>query len=238
MKLALITGGSKGLGKSLVDKYLGNGFKVLEFSRSGKSENNVKCDFSDLQGFPALFNSILSGFENYDISEMVLINNAGNIDPIGPISKYQIQDWINHVNINFTASIIVTGLFIKQFQSNECRKSIAFISSGAAIRSKYGWSLYCASKAGLEQFYKTVSTEQELEDSPIKFVIIDPDIIDTEMQTKIRETESSLFPESQRFISFKSDGLLRSPESVADKIYTVISDPLTETGRRYTVSEN
>jgi len=78
-------------------------------------------------------------------------------------------------------------------------KKITFISSGAALRAKYGWSLYCASKAGLEQFCKTISIEQESQDNPILCITIDPDIIDTEMQSRIRTTDSVLFPESQRF---------------------------------------
>jgi NAD(P)-dependent dehydrogenase (short-subunit alcohol dehydrogenase family) len=236
MKIVLITGGSKGLGKSLVHKYLENDYKVIEFSRSGHSKDNLKCDFTDHQSFPKIFSSTLSEIEKSKTSEIVLINNAGTIEPIGPISEFKIQDWINHINTNFTSAVITTGLFIKHFQSMPCAKSIAFISSGAALRPKYGWSLYCASKAGLDQFCRSISIEQESQNNPISCVIIDPDIIDTEMQSKIRATDSTLFPESQRFKLFKSDGLLRSPKSVAEKIYTIISNPI-KNGHRYSVDD-
>ena len=47
MKLALITGGSKGLGKALVDLYSANGWEVKEFSRTGTSPHHIDCDFSN-----------------------------------------------------------------------------------------------------------------------------------------------------------------------------------------------
>lgn len=238
MKLALITGGSKGLGKALVTKYLSSDYEVLEFSRSGKSEHHIRCDFSDLNSFPDIFNSTLSVYKNSDLSEIILINNAGTIDPIGPISESEVQDWKNSIDINFTAAVLATGLFIKHFQSNACRKSIAFISSGAAITPKYGWALYCASKAGLEQFCNTVAIEQETEDSPINCFIINPHIMDTGMQFRIRSTNDSLFPEVQRFIEFKNDGLLRSPDSVADEIYSILSNPELESGGKYAVRDS
>lgn len=236
MKVALITGGSKGLGESLVRKYLESGYKVIEFSRSGNTECNIQCDFTDLHAFPKIFGNALSDVEIQQPSEIVLINNAGTIAPIGPISESSIQDWVNHLNTNLTSSIITAGLFITHFQSSTSKKTIAFISSGAALRPKYGWSLYCASKAGLEQFCNTLSIEQELQPNPIICVIIDPDIIDTEMQAKIRATAITLFPESQRFKSSKSEGLLRSPESVANKTYTIISNPIKAV-YRYSVDE-
>lgn len=231
MKIALITGGSKGLGESLVKKYQDNNYQTLEFSRSGISENNIKCDLSDQKAFPDVFNRALIDVKKLNPSEILLINNAGTIDPIGPISEFNTEDWVNHININFTSVVITTGLFIKHFQTVACTKSIGFISSGAALRPKYGWSLYCASKAGIEQFCITVSIEQQSQANPIYCAIIDPDIIDTEMQFKIRETQETLFPESQRFKSFKNDGLLRGPDSVADIVFTILSNPIDSTHR-------
>lgn len=235
MKLAIITGGSKGLGKSLVDTYHHKGFNVLEYSRSGDSEHTVRCDFSDPKAASFIVESSLSSYKDDKFSEIILINNVGAVDPIGPISEYASEAWIANININFTASILTSGGFLTCFQNHPCNKSIVFISSGAAVKSKHGWSLYCAAKAGLERFSKTLSLEQASQTHPIKSIIIDPAIIDTAMQSSIRNSDKRLFPELDRFIGFKEQGHLLSPTTVAERVYNIVASN-TDIDAKYNVS--
>jgi benzil reductase ((S)-benzoin forming) len=234
MKLLLLTGGSKGLGRSLLKKFTGQDFTVIEFSRSGKTKHNIKCDLSYPEKFSEIFNRIISDCSMNNYAEIILINNAGTIEPIGPITNYETDDWIKHININLMTSIVTSGIFTKTFQNHPCKKTIVFISSGAAVRSKYGWSLYCASKAGIEQFCKTLAIEQAQQQYPVNNIIIDPGLIDTDMQADIRNTNENFFPEISRFTGFKENGLLKSPEYVADKIFNVISG-IIKNGEKYII---
>ncbi len=235
-RLAIITGGSKGLGKSLVEKYRRENFEVCEFSRSGQSANHIACDFVSPLNTARIIDEALSVFSTKEFSEIVLINNAGTIDPIGPISEFEAESWLNHVNINLNSSIIVSGIFIKHFQNHSGKKVIASISSGAAIRCKAGWSLYCASKAGLEQFCRTLALEQGSGKSSIDIVIIDPNIIDTDMQATIRNSDQLLFPELSRFIGFKEAGQLGSPSAVAEKVFNILAGEI-KNGAKYAVED-
>ncbi len=237
MKLALITGGSKGLGKSLSEKYLNEGFEVREFSRSGKSANSIRCDFSSPEDSAQIINETLSELSRRDFSRIDLINNIGTLNPIGPISEFEIESWIDHININLTSSVMMSGIFVKHFQNHSGKKVIATISSGAATKSKYGWSLYCTVKAGLEQFSRTLALEQNSKKGLIDTVIIDPGIVDTNMQATIRDTNERLFPELSRFIGFKEDGELENPATVAEKIYNILSGNI-KNGAKYSLKEH
>lgn len=220
MKLAIITGGSKGLGKALVQQFANNKYKVVEFSRTGATSHNVQCDFKNYGNATNVVNKTLSHLSEEKYSEVVLINNVSTITPIGPISEYQPEKYLENTNVNFLSAIMVSGLFTKYLQTHTCKKTNIFISSGAANRPKHGWSLYCAVKAGLEQFFKTYSLEQLTSKYPIKAIICDPGIIDTGMQEAIRNSSEDLFPEKSRFIGFKNNQELLSPEFVAKEIYS------------------
>jgi benzil reductase ((S)-benzoin forming) len=136
MKLTLITGGSRGLGKALVEKYKHQGFTVFEFSRSGKSENHVACDFSSPSDAGHMIDKMLADLSKQDYSEVVFINNAGTLDPIGPIAGFEVDACLQSIHINLNSAMISSGLFIKHFQNHSARKVMAGISSGAAIRVK------------------------------------------------------------------------------------------------------
>jgi benzil reductase ((S)-benzoin forming) len=86
----------------------------------------------------------------------------------------------------------------------------------------------------LDHFLRTLALEQASEEHPIDVVLIDPGIMDTEMQAKIRSTEASLFPDLQRFKKFEEEGLLEKPETVARKIYDILSGDV-ENGKRYSL---
>jgi len=76
VKLAIVTGGSRGLGKALVERYLHQGWTVKEFSRSGRSENHIGCDFADAQQTSAVMNQTFAILSQQPWSQIVLINNA------------------------------------------------------------------------------------------------------------------------------------------------------------------
>ena len=234
MKLCLITGGSRGLGKALVAQYANEGFTVYEFSRSGDTDHHVHCDFNSPIDSARIFEDLLSRLSKKNFSEILLINNAGTIHPIGPIFGFEVDAWIGNMNVNLNSAIIASGMFIRYFQNHAAKKVIGSISSGAAIRPKHGWALYCAAKAGLEQFSRTLALEQNSQLHPVDVVLVDPGVVDTDMQAQIRATKDSLFPERQRFVRFKTGGLLLQPDIVAKKIYDILSGDI-ENGKKYSV---
>ena len=236
MKLALITGGSKGLGKGLVDIYLENGWEVREFSRSGNSPQHISCDFSDAEKSAAVLNASFSSLRDKQWSEIILINNAGMLHPIGPIDMYEPRDWHTNLQVNINACVTATGLFIQHFANHAVPKQIANISSGAATTAYYGWSLYCASKAAMESFTACVAIEQAQYDNPVSAYIVIPGVIDTQMQDQIRAQDEKRFQQLNKFLQLKLDNQLQAPEKVAKAIYQ-ITKSMPQGGQKYDVRD-
>ncbi len=218
MKLALISGGSKGMGKAFVDIYEAAGYHVIEFSRTGTSTYSMSTDFSDPKKTIGMFESLFSKLSTYNLTELIAISNAGVLTPIGPLANSIPEDWVDNLNVNLTSAIIFMGLFLKYFKTTPCRKVLVNISSEATKKGYFGWSLYCAAKAGLENFIHSVDLEQTHEPFPIRAITVTSGIIDTAMQASISSSNEAQFPTLKRFIDYKETGTLRSPEAVAQTI--------------------
>jgi len=222
MKLALITGGSKGLGKALVELYADLGWEVREFSRSGAGSNHVDCDFSDASGCAAVLQLTFAELATRSWSEVVLINNVGTLDPIGPVALTEPVLWRAHIQINISSCVTAAGLFLKTFTADAGDRSIVNISSGAAATPYYGWSLYCASKAALETFTQCLALEQVEQPNPVSVIAVRPGVIDTDMQSAIRSQDPQHFKDKAKFVRLKSELLLLSPDEAARKVHAVI----------------
>jgi benzil reductase ((S)-benzoin forming) len=233
MRLALITGGSKGLGKALVDLYSENEWEVKEFSRSGKTRHNINCDFSNPTGSASVINETFFELSTHHWSEVVLINNAGTLNPIGPIDLSNAGAWQENIQVNLNSCITSTGLFLKYF-GKVATCYIANISSGAANKPYFGWSLYCASKAAIEAFTMCVALEQSQTSNPVTAFIINPGVIDTGMQELIRSQDKACFKDLDRFKQLKSDKSLQTPSKVAKAIYSIV-DSSPKSGEKYDV---
>ncbi len=233
MKLALITGGSTGLGQALTEAYLAADFEVLEFSRSGEGAHHVSCDLGDPQAASQVLQQRLrDAAARDDYESVVFLSNAGVIEPIGPVAASQPEQWQHSLQVNLVGAITAMGLFLQAFQDHKGHKVLANVSSGAAQAIIPGWSLYCAAKAGLEHFIGHVAVEQEDQRHPITAINIDPGLIDTPMQARIRDADPDQFPGLQRFLDYKTQGALKSPSEVAARIKAII-DRRPVSGTRY-----
>ena len=150
MKLAILTGGSKGLGKALVEVLDQHNWQVKEFSRSGQSEFNVPCDLTDVETAEKIFCNEMSRLSTTPWQQITFISNAADLSPIISASQLKSNDVIKNISINQCSAFVFICAFMSVFRNTQCRKSIINISSGAASKAYAGWSLYCASKAASE----------------------------------------------------------------------------------------
>ncbi len=227
MKLAIISGGSKGLGHAIAEKLIVDGYQVAEFSRSAPHAYSIKLDFSapDLM-LPAL-SANLEALAAKQWDEIVVVSNAASLSPIGPTSKKNSMAVLANININFTSAILFMSEVIKHFQSHPCRKVLASISSGAALKAYSGWSLYCSANAGLESYVRTAAVEQETETSPFVMLNVDPGVMDTDMQSLIRSSHKDDFPAVDYFIHRKESGELSTPDQVAIGVVKILHSDAT-----------
>ena len=235
MKLAVISGGSKGLGLALCEQYLACDFEVIEFSRSAPHLYSVAIDLGSADQVGQIVNDALTPFAKREWQEVVVISNAGILTPVGPASKKERGSVIANLNTNFVSGIVFMSEILAHFQHHKGKKTMASISSGAALGERAGWSLYCAAKAGMEHFIRSVAKEQDLESHPFKMMNIDPGLIDTGMQSSIRQSSVGDFPSLEQFIQRKETGLLVPPEKVAEGVIQIIDESIIGNGQRIDV---
>lgn len=237
MKLFVITGGSKGLGLALCEQFQARDYKILEFSRSAPHEYSVQIDLANPNKSRLTVANTLEAIDYSQIQELIIVSNAGTLNPIGLASNKSHDAIIENMNTNFVSAIVVLTELISKFQSISCRKVIVNISSGAALKGFYGWSLYCAAKAGMENFIHSLAIEQQAQQQPFIPINIDPGVIDTEMQALIRATPQSDFLDVERFIQRKNQDLLVHPDKVAAAIIRIIELQSLLFGGRYETSK-
>ncbi|WP_051710415.1 SDR family NAD(P)-dependent oxidoreductase [Andreprevotia chitinilytica] len=235
MKLALITGGSHGLGAALVALYQQRGWHVLELSRSGQGEAHVSVDMADPAQTLAVIQPLFTDLAGQAWDEIALINNAGVLTPLLLVTRLDAAAITANLNVNLLTAIHLITAFVQAFDTHPCRKTIVQISSGAGQRGYGSWSLYCAGKAGMDNFIRALAVEQAQAIQPFTCISVDPDVMDTRMQGEIRSTSATDFPDVGRFIARKKHGKLRTPESVAEFIAAVVA--CAENGARYDMED-
>lgn len=230
MKAFVITGVSGGLGKAFFEKMTAKSedVKVIAISRrflpeqealaAGQHErvHLVKRDLNQVAELPSA-EEFAEHLADERITEVVFINNAAIVDPIGAIGTLDPAVLIQSAQVNVAAAMVLTNaLFaVPKVGQAEVNVKVLNISSGAAKRTVEGWAAYCAVKAGNEMFFNVLA-EQCADQPHVQIHNINPGVMDTQMQGKIRAAE---FPTRQRFMSLKEEGQLPSPEQVATKIW-------------------
>ena len=219
-RIYIITGANGGLGEALANIVLSQGHSVLSISRKltvRQSELlNTNPDFYFIEQDYSLhidsakFDQLQNIAANF--SEIIFISNAGTIQPINAFEDIGIAAIQTSWKINIEAPTYLISFLLKQRSA----KSIDFvnITSGAANRPIANWALYSAAKAYMFSLF-SVLTEEHKESPGIRFLSIDPGMIDTKMQQQIR---SSDFPDQEIFIGAKEQGKLATAEEAALKV--------------------
>ena len=194
-KNVLITGGSRGIGKSIVEVLFNSGANVgFTFSSSELAANEIaqnlnsssqkciayKSDASILNQCESLVDSFLNDFETID----VLINNAG-ITKDNLLMRMGEDDFDKVIEVNLKSVFNMTKACQKVFLKNR-NGSIINMSSVVGVKGNAGQSNYAASKSGIIGFSKSIA--QELGSRSIRCNVIAPGFIKTEMTDNLSDS--------------------------------------------------
>jgi 3-oxoacyl-[acyl-carrier protein] reductase len=166
-KVALITGGSRGIGAACVKLFTEAGADVAFTYQSNTKaadkivsgcSNNLKvkaykCDLSSAEEIEETVKNIYSDFQKIDI----LVNNAG-IWKFGQADKMSLQEWEETIRINLTGTFLFTKAVIPSMKKNKFGRIIN-ITSTAGQRGEANHSHYASSKGGVISFTKSLATE-------------------------------------------------------------------------------
>jgi len=238
----LVTGASKGLGRSIALAIAKSGATVIALARSSSELKEIEaklktisgdsvavsCDLSKSTDISNASDFILSKFEHLS----GIVHNAGIINPIGSMLDISRDDWELTLKVNLLGVQHLTRS-LDDAIGGEKHTRITTISSGAAQRSLHGWSAYCVSKAGLDMWTNCMAEEGNSEN--ISALAIAPGIVDTAMQEEIRSADESAFPLLQNFKDYYVNGELSKPDDVATKLLPYCLGKLGNNGDRLDV---
>ncbi len=216
----IIIGGSRGLGLALKQCFEQAGHDVFELSRSGSSLAHIPCDLAQADAADLAARNCFSGIKTTNVN---LIINAGTLSPFGHLAEQQADLIDQHLSINIQGTLRVLMVFVQIFQQWEGRISVTYMTSGAARRAIPGLALYSASKAFFERYIDTMSEEQKAWPSPIRFLVINPGVMKTEMQTEIRTQNSHDFPMVDWWQTLYKEGKLAEPSDIASVCFDLIT---------------
>lgn len=220
---AIVTGPTRGLGAAIAANLLARTFPVLGLARGRNADlqrhypdtfSQVALDLSD----PAALTHWLGGdtlarFLS-DCSCILLINNAGTIKPVGPLQSQDPRLICAAVTLNVSAPLMLAGAVVAA-SGPGCERRILHISSGAARNAYAGWSVYCATKAALDQHARAV----ELDRTPaVRICSLAPGVIDTDMQAELRASPLEQFPSRAKFDELKRTCSLADPAQSAQRL--------------------
>ncbi len=237
----LITGTSKGLGKALVNELKENNenkiFCIQRTSEKEKIENGtiVEFDLRNADNAENLMNAIFDEMDLSKVDQITLINNAGVLSPITSIHNARIEEISDNIDVNLKALIVLTSIFLKKTEKVNIKKIVINISSGAGNKPYDGWSVYCATKAGVDLFTRCVALEQKRQEYPATIFSFYPSIIDTRMQELIRNSDKEDFPLVEKFIGYQKNNDLLSPDFVAKTLIKFANGESIENGGIYDI---
>lgn len=223
---AVVTGHSRGLGAAVAEHLLRRGVAVLGVSRhlTGHSARGFVETAVDLADDRRLHEWLASDpLEPFfrSAQQVLLVNNAGLLQPIGRLEQQDPVAVSRAVAVNVGAALALASAFARATSGADDRR-ILHVSSGAARKAYAGWSVYCATKAALDHHARAVVLDRS---TRLRIESVAPGIIDTDMQTDIRATTDDRFPDRQRFVRLKEEGALQTPAQAAARLVEHLLSP-------------
>ncbi|MEW5800309.1 MAG: 3-oxoacyl-[acyl-carrier-protein] reductase [Bacteroidota bacterium] len=224
-KVALVTGGSRGIGRAIVQMLSDNGATVAFTYRSRKEEADslvaelqskgrkavaFQSDAANTVQSNEVVQGVIKEFGRLDI----LVNNAG-ITKDGLLMRMSEQDWDDVIATNLKSVFNFTKAAVRQMMSQQSGKIIN-ITSVVGVVGNPGQANYVASKAGVIGFTKSIA--KEIASRNVQVNAIAPGFIETDMTEKLNEKQKeSIFG----IIPMKR---MAKPEEVASVVCFLASD--------------
>ena len=212
-KIAIVTGSSRGIGKSIKENFIDEGITVVGVSRNTKNNKlDKKCDIRNEFEVRELIDDVIKEFGRIDI----LINNAG-IVTFKDITQTDLEDWNNVFSTNLTGPFLLCKYVLPYMKKMKYGKIVNVSSIAARSYSKTASVEYTSSKYGLIGLTKQLAYKYGKYNLNINCIC--PSQTKTEMLLK--NLTKKQISEIEEQIPL---GRIAKPEQIADLVYFLSSD--------------
>ena len=231
-QVAWVTGAGLGIGRAAALMLAEQGASVALVSRTQSEVEQVAQEIRS-RGGTAL--ASLLDVSNWDMVSWtvqqieaalgpidLLVNNAGVLEPLGKVWETSPEEAGRLIDINLSGAYyclraVLPGMVQRGYGT------IVNVSSSAAARLAPGWSVYAASKAGLDQLTRCAAVD--LKDTSIRVYSLYPGLVETRMvETLLTATPDQLLPDRRQFfVDQKTAGKIVPPEVPARAIVWLCS---------------
>ncbi len=198
-KVALITGGSRGIGRAIAAAYAEQGAQVFICGRnpvdvaqavqgirdSGGSIDGASGDIADPDDVRRIVRQAVERFGTIDI----LVNNASLLGPRVTIADYEFAAWREVLDTNLNGLFLITHEVLPTMLARRCG-TIINLTSGVGRAGKAKWGAYAVSKAALEGFTQVLA--DELRSEGIRVNSVNPAATRTQMRAQAYPAEDPL----------------------------------------------
>ncbi len=235
--LYILTGGSRGMGLAMAEQLLQPGHLLLCISRqsndalaalvsaSGAQLLQWQADLADGAAVAQRLQDWLGTQDAASLASATLINNAGVIPRIGPLSQADAHDLAHALRVGLEAPMQLSAAFLGSTEGWGIPRKVLNISSGLGRRAMASQAGYCAAKAGMDHFTRCLALDEALKPQGARVCSLAPGVIDTDMQVQLRGANGADFPDQGNFRQLKETGMLSSPQDAAAKVLAYLARP-------------
>ena len=226
--LSWITGASSGIGAALARTVPFDDARLVDISRSGGAPDaeHLPADLSDPSSWGAVEAHLMARLGDFDGARAVFVHNAGTLDPVGFAGEVGSEAYRRNVVLNSAAPQALGHAFLRAAATFDGEAHLLMLTSGAATRPYEGWSSYCAGKAAVDHWIRTVGLEQARRPRATRCIAVAPGVVATPMQEHIRTLSAEEFPAVEKFRGLHEDGALVPPEDAARRIWSLLDRDL------------
>jgi NAD(P)-dependent dehydrogenase (short-subunit alcohol dehydrogenase family) len=182
-RVAVVTGGGRGVGRAIADALEGSGVRVARVARSSGTH---RADVSK----PAEVDRLVAEIERDLGTPTILVNAAGIFGPIAKIVDGDPQAWLDTISIDLGGPYLCSRAFLPGMLREGWGRIIS-LSSAASLHTPGGYnSAYGTAKVALNQFTRHLAAE--LEGTGVTANVIHPGDVKTEMWADIRDQVSAV----------------------------------------------
>lgn len=214
-KVAVITGGSSGIGLAIAQKFVQEGAVAVSADINAPEDSAidfVQTDVTDSASLKSLVEKVVAKYQHIDI----LVANAGVAEKKAPVSELDEDNWQKVINIDLTGVVLSNKYIVQQMEKQTSGGSVINMSSILGVVGGAKSQAYSAAKAGVANYTKSQAVTYAAQG--IRFNAVAPGYVNTPLlKTLPKETTDSM-------VGKMPIGRLAEPDEIANVVAFLASN--------------